>query len=130
MSEEGPKQGRVPQAARTGSNDSCDGYEACVGKAYRCELRSYLWGLGLTLCLTLLPFGLVHWSALPLSSLLYAILACAVVQVVVHFRFFLHVDLSKQRRDDLNLILFSALIFVILVGGTIWILSNLYVRMG
>lgn len=40
--------------------------------------------------------------------------------IVVHFRFFLHVDLSRQKREDLELILFSLLLLAIMAGGTIW----------
>lgn len=93
------------------------------------ELRSYMWGIGLALATTLPPFALVYWSALSRFWLLVAIGGFAVVQIVVHFRFFLHIDLSKQKREDLQLILFSALILVLMGGGTIWIMANLALRM-
>lgn len=96
---------------------------------YRRELWSYIWGLGLALALTGLPFGLVNWQAVPHFWLLVAIGACALSQIVVHFRFFLHIDLSKQKREDLELILFSTLILLLMVGGTLWILTNLAWRM-
>ena len=55
--------------------------------------------------------------------------AFALVQLVVHLRFFLHIDLSHQKREDLQLILFSVLLLAIMALGTIWIMGNLATRM-
>ena len=93
------------------------------------ELLSYIAGFILAVALTVVSFELVYWSALPHFWLMIAIGAFALIQIAVHFRFFLHIDFSQQKREDLQLILFSALILAIMVGGTIWILSNLAARM-
>ena len=95
----------------------------------RRELHHYLWGYGLAMALTLLAFGLVAFPALARREVLWAIGACGLVQIIVHFRFFLHIDVSNQKREDLQLILFSTLILAIMISGTIWILLNLYTRM-
>ncbi|WP_277811162.1 cytochrome o ubiquinol oxidase subunit IV [Chromohalobacter canadensis] len=92
------------------------------------ELRSYVVGYVLALILTLTPFALVAWSDLSNMKLWSVIGICALIQIVVHFRFFLHVSLAKQKREDLHLILFTTLILVIMVGGTLWIILNLYTR--
>lgn len=91
---------------------------------YASELRLYLFGLGTALVLSAIPFGLVAFTSLSRLTLLIVIAACAIVQVIAHFRFFLHIDLSRQNRDDLQLILFSSLIVILMVSGTIWIISN------
>jgi cytochrome o ubiquinol oxidase operon protein cyoD len=62
-------------------------------------------------------------------GLYLAIGGFALVQVVVHFRCFLHIDPPRQNVDDLHLILFSSLLLFFMVGGTIWILANLAMRM-
>ncbi|WP_106477822.1 cytochrome o ubiquinol oxidase subunit IV [Phytohalomonas tamaricis] len=93
------------------------------------ELRTYILGYGLALILTLIPFALAAWGSLSRMTLWWVIGACALVQIVVHFRFFLHVTLAKNKREDLQLILFTALILIIMVGGTLWIMFNLYSRM-
>jgi cytochrome o ubiquinol oxidase operon protein cyoD len=54
---------------------------------------------------------------------------CGLAQVVVQFRYFLHINLSLQKREDLLLILFSVLLLAIMAGGTIWIMANLAHRM-
>ncbi len=94
----------------------------------RREFRSYVWGVGLALVLTLVPFALVYWKAAPRSTVLTVIGVLAFVQMIVHFRFFLHIGF-RQKREDLQLILFSALLLIIMVAGTIWIMTNLAARM-
>jgi cytochrome o ubiquinol oxidase subunit IV len=94
----------------------------------RREFRSYVWGFGLALLLTVVPFALVHWVGIPRFPLLIVIGAFALVQMLVHFRFFLHIGF-KQKREDLQLILFSTLLLTIMVAGTIWIMASLAMRM-
>lgn len=94
----------------------------------RREFLSYVWGVGLALVLTLVPFALVHSTVMARSAVLIVIGAFALVQMVVHFRFFLHLGL-RRTREDLQLILFSALLLLIMVAGTIWIMASLATRM-
>lgn len=94
----------------------------------RRDFRSYAWGITLALLLTLVPFALLHWAAVPPFPLLIVIGAFALVQMIVHFRFFLHITFSGKR-EDLLLILFSTLVLILMVGGTVWIMGSLAVRM-
>lgn len=96
---------------------------------YRRELRLYVWGFGLALTLTLVPFGLVAWSVISPVALLVTIGVFACLQIIIHFRCFLHINPPKQNMDDLHLILFSGLLLFFMVSGTIWILANLAMRM-
>ncbi len=93
------------------------------------EHAQYVMGFILALLLTAIPFWVVWTEALAGMRAAAVIGVCAFVQVVVHAHFFLHISTSKQKREDLELILFATLIMVILIGGTIWILSNLHHRM-
>jgi cytochrome o ubiquinol oxidase operon protein cyoD len=97
-------------------------------KEERREFRSYVWGIGLALLLTLVPFALVRLVDVPRFPLLIVIGAFALVQVIVHFRFFLHISF-RQKREDLQLILFSTLLLTIMVAGTVWIMASLALRM-
>lgn len=108
---------------------SDDGSQATRAE-HRRELRQYLWGYGLAVMLTLLPFGLLNWAVLRQYGLYVAIGVCALIQVIVHFRCFLHIDPPRQNTDDLHLILFSGLLLFFMIGGTIWILSSLAIRTG
>lgn len=103
--------------------------EAAVSKReWRREFRSYVWGVGLALVSTLAAFAVVYLHAAPRYWLLIVIGVLALVQMVVHFRFFLHISFS-QKREDLQLILFSTLLLIIMVAGTIWIMASLASRM-
>lgn len=93
------------------------------------ELRSCLWGGGLALGLTALAFGLAVFKLLPFGVLMVVIGLLALLQVAVQFRFFLHIDLTRQKREDLQLILFTGLLILIMVAGSIWILASLDMRM-
>ncbi|MGA9851902.1 MAG: cytochrome C oxidase subunit IV family protein [Gammaproteobacteria bacterium] len=97
-------------------------------KEERREFRSYIWGVGLALLLTLVPFALVYWHGMAHFLLLIVIGVLALLQMGVHFGFFLHIGL-RQKREDLQLILFSTLLLIIVVAGTIWIMTSLATRM-
>ncbi len=97
---------------------------------FRADLRQYLTGFALALALTLIPFALVWWNLAPRAVALWIIAGLAILQGIVHLRYFFHIDLSRQKREDLQLILFSLLILAMMAGGTIWIMANLAQRMG
>jgi cytochrome o ubiquinol oxidase operon protein cyoD len=94
----------------------------------RRDRRSYLIGAGLSVALTVAAFWAVV-AGLARATALWVIGAAAVAQLIAQLRFFLHIDLSRQKREDLQLILFSLLLLGIMAGGTIWILGNLAQRM-
>ena len=96
---------------------------------YRHELRSYLIGFVLALGLTLIPIALIFWGEFGYAMNIAILGICALAQFVVQLRFFLHIGLSRQKREDLQLILFSLLLLTIMAGGTIWIIGNLGMRM-
>jgi cytochrome o ubiquinol oxidase subunit IV len=95
----------------------------------RGEILSYAIGYGLALALTGAAFASVHWPTLGSTTTLGIVFGLALVQMLVHFRFFLQISLKKSARDDLQLILFSTLIVVLMVSGTLVILFNLRARM-
>jgi cytochrome o ubiquinol oxidase operon protein cyoD len=93
------------------------------------EKRSYVWGLALALILTGAAFGLATFKLLSGGALLAAIGGLALLQVIVQFRCFLHIDFSRQKREDLQLILFTGLLIAMMVGGSLWIMASLDARM-
>ena len=74
-------------------------------------------------------FATVRWAPFGTTVTLAVVFALALVQVVVHFRCFLHISLARSSRDDLQLVLFSTLIVVLMVSGTLVVLLNLRQRM-
>lgn len=95
----------------------------------RRETISYLVGYGLALLLTLGAFALVYFRLLDGRATFHIVLGLGLVQMLVHFRCFLHIDLKRSARADLTLLLFSSLIIGLMVLGTIVILSDLRERM-
>ena len=93
------------------------------------ETATYAIGYVLALALTAAAFAAVRWPGLPARGLFGLVLGLGLAQMVVHFRFFLHIDLKTSSRHDLQLILFSTLIIVLMVSGTLVILLNLRQRM-
>ena len=93
------------------------------------ETLTYLVGYGLALLLTTVAFGLVYFGLLGGRQAFYTVLGLGLAQMLVHFRCFLHIDLERSARADLQLLLFSSLIVALMVGGTLVVLFNLQQRM-
>ncbi len=93
------------------------------------DVATYLIGYVAALALTGAAFALVRWPSLGGATTLGIVLALAVAQMIVHFRFFLHITLARSARDDLRLILFSTLIVALMASGTLVILLNQRARM-
>ena len=92
-------------------------------------LKSYLTGVVLSIVLTVIPVGLVMGGALPRSFIIAGIFLAAVVQIVVHMHYFLHLDTSSEQRWNVMAMAYTVLIIAILVGGSIWIMYNTHIRM-
>ena len=92
-------------------------------------LKSYVTGFALALILTAIPFALVATNLLPKLPTLVIIAVAAIIQVLVHLRYFLHLDLTSTPRENLLAILFAAILIVIMVGGSFWIMIDLHHRM-
>jgi cytochrome o ubiquinol oxidase operon protein cyoD len=97
--------------------------------ASRGSVKSYAAGFILSILLTALAFALVMSGALSRPATLWAIIAAAVLQILVHLHYFLHLDTSSALRWNLMALLFTLLIMTLFVGGTLWIMFNLNYRM-
>ena len=99
------------------------------GDDQRHDVRTYTIGYLAALALTLAAFAAVYWQPFDTTVTLGIVLGLALVQTIVQFRFFLHISLQTSARDDLQLILFSTLIILLMVSGTLVVLLNLRHRM-
>ena len=97
--------------------------------ASRGSFRSYGAGFILSVLLTTAAFGLVMSGALPRSALLFGIFGAAVLQILVHLHYFLHLYALSAMRWNVLALVFTVLILVLFVGGTLWVMSNLDYRM-
>ena len=89
--------------------------------------RSYVTGFLLAIALTVVPFGLVMTHASIGTPLLITVFAMA--QILVHIVYFLHVNRSEEQRWNLMALLFTGIVVCIILGGSIWIMHNLYINM-
>jgi cytochrome o ubiquinol oxidase operon protein cyoD len=94
------------------------------------SMRPYLIGLGLAVLLTAIPFALVAAEVLPRGATMAAIAAAAVVQILVHLRFFLHIRFRGTAPETMATLALTAILVLLMVGGTLWIMFDLNRRMG
>lgn len=92
------------------------------------SLSAYLTGFALALVLTVVPFAAVAFGWLSTGASLAVVAVAAVAQILVHLFFFLHLDISAEHRWNTVSALFSALVMLMLVGGTLWLFYSLHYR--
>lgn len=92
-------------------------------------VQSYIIGFILSLIFTLIPYYLVVNQNISGRSLLVTIIGFAVVQMIIQITFFLH--LGRGPKPDWNLFFFISTVGIILVivGGSIFIMDQLYKNM-
>ncbi|MBH8613645.1 cytochrome o ubiquinol oxidase subunit IV [Pseudomonas mohnii] len=93
------------------------------------SVKSYVIGFVLSVILTAIPFGLVMFPSLPKSTTLWIVLAFAIIQVLVHLVYFLHLDRSAAQRNNVIAFVFSAIVIVLLVGLSLWIMFSIHTFM-
>jgi cytochrome o ubiquinol oxidase operon protein cyoD len=92
-------------------------------------LHSYMTGFVLSVVLTAASFLIVmrHW--LPMGTAIPVIAILALVQVVVHLVYFLHLNRSSEQSWNVMAFGFTVMTAVILIGGSIWIMHNVSMNM-
>ena len=103
-------------------------YDASLGTG--ANARSYLTGLSLALVLTVIPFSLVYYKPVATNVILLVIAVAAITQIVIHLKYFLHLSLIDTPRESLLALCFAAILILIMVGGSLWIMFDLHYRMG
>ncbi|ADP11784.1 MULTISPECIES: cytochrome o ubiquinol oxidase subunit IV [Erwinia] len=93
------------------------------------SVKSYMIGFILSIILTGIPFWMVMDGGASKATILTVVLVCAVVQVLVHLVYFLHLDSKSEGGWNLIAIVFAALIILIVVVGSLWIMWNLNYNM-
>ena len=84
---------------------------------------SYVVGFVLSIATTLIAYFFVVNQLLPKETLIYVVLVIAVVQLIVQLVFFLH--LGRGNRWKVITFAFAALVVIIVVVGSLWIMKNL-----
>ncbi len=93
------------------------------------SMKGYLIGFGLSVVLTAIPFWLVMTGALPFQATGLIIVALAAVQMVVHVIFFLHTNSKSEGGWVMLAVIFTLIIVVISLVGTLWVMYHLDTNM-
>lgn len=94
-------------------------------------LRSYITGFALSVILTLCTFGGVwlhtytHHSFPTHPELMAIFVGLALLQLVVQLVYFLHIGSKHGAHWRVAVLGFAVFVVVVVVGGTLWIMSNL-----
>lgn len=109
------------------AHDDAHGHAA--GGAGHATVKGYLIGFVLAVILTVIPFHMVMSGGYSHQTVLVTVMALAVVQIVVHLIYFLHLDGSSAQRWNVMALLFTLLILAIVIVGSLWVMHNMNANM-
>ena len=89
-------------------------------------MGSYMIGFGLSVILTAIPFWLVMtgYFANPQTTA-FVIMAFAVVQIVVHMIYFLHMNTKSEGGWTFMALIFTVVVLLITLSGSLWVMYNM-----
>ncbi|MDQ0511592.1 cytochrome o ubiquinol oxidase subunit IV [Ancylobacter amanitiformis] len=94
------------------------------------SLRGYMIGFILSVILTAIPFWLVMTGALgSTTATAFAIMGLAVVQIVVHMVYFLHMNFRTEGGWSMLALVFTLILVVIMLAGSMWVMYHLNTNM-
>ncbi|MBY0378765.1 MAG: cytochrome o ubiquinol oxidase subunit IV, partial [Burkholderiales bacterium] len=99
-----------------------NGHSIDAGVGYT---KSYIIGFILSIVLTIIPYYLVVNHSLGTVNTYIVILIFAVLQLIVQIVFFLHLNSGSGPKWNLMAFIFTLVVLIILVIGSLWIMANL-----
>ena len=91
--------------------------------------KDYTLGFVFAAVLTAIPFWLVMSHVLPPGPTAVAVMGLAIVQVVVHMIYFLHMNSRSEGGWNMLALLFTALLVGIVLSGSLWVMHHLDTNM-
>ncbi|ATC32193.1 cytochrome o ubiquinol oxidase subunit IV [Caulobacter vibrioides] len=92
--------------------------------------KDYVIGFVLAVILTAIPFWLVMADVLPNAQMTaVAVMGLAVIQVVVHMIYFLHMNSRSEGGWTMLALMFTLILVVITLAGSLWVMHNLNTHM-
>jgi len=91
----------------------------------RSSVLFYVAGLGLAILLTATSFFIAGTDLVWQPSIPVAIVVLAIAQMGVHLVFFLHITTGPDDTNNVLALAFGLIIVFLVVGGSLWIMSNL-----
>ncbi|RUW88328.1 MAG: cytochrome o ubiquinol oxidase subunit IV [Mesorhizobium sp.] len=112
------------------AHDHAEGHGHAHGGAAHGSFRSYLIGFVLSVILTAIPFWLVMSGVIDdKQATAIVIMAFAVVQIVVHMVFFLHMNTASEGGWSMLALIFTLILVVIVLTGSLWVMYHLNANM-
>ena len=111
--------------AAHGEHDHDHGHHGHEAETPHVSMREYVTGFILAVILTAIPFWLV--MARPLDAQLTGIIIVgfAVVQIIVHMIYFLHMTPKAEGGWSVTSLLFTVIVIVIMLAGSLWVMHHL-----
>ncbi len=109
--------------------DHAPGDEPARGREVVEGVLGYLVGLGLAALITAVAFFISGTSLVWGPSIPIALVVLAIGQIGVHLVFFLHITTGPDNANNVLALAFGVLIVMLLLIGSLWIMSNLNYNM-
>jgi cytochrome o ubiquinol oxidase operon protein cyoD len=93
------------------------------------SFKGYMVGFGLSVVLTAIPFWLVMSGVLPPQATGLIVMGFAVVQIVVHMIFFLHMNTKSEGGWTILALIFTLILVAIALSGSLWVMYHLNTNM-
>ena len=94
------------------------------------SMRDYVIGFVLSVILTAIPFWLVMGDVLgDKASTAMAVMVLGAIQIVVHMIYFLHMNSKSEGGWTMLALIFTVVLVVITLAGSIWVMYHLNTNM-
>jgi cytochrome o ubiquinol oxidase operon protein cyoD len=98
---------------------------------FRQSFNKYLTGFVIALLLSVASYLVVAWHLISSGgAVMLVIFGLAVVQFGVQLVCFLHIGFNKRSQSKSGALLFTLMMMLVIVIGSLWIMKNLDYRMG
>ncbi|TRC79146.1 cytochrome o ubiquinol oxidase subunit IV [Mesorhizobium sp. WSM4310] len=112
------------------AHDHAQGHGHGHGGPAHGSFKGYLTGFVLSVILTAIPFWLVMSGAIDdKQATAIVVMAFAVVQIVVHMVFFLHMNTASEGGWSMLALIFTLILVVIVLTGSLWVMYHLNANM-
>jgi cytochrome o ubiquinol oxidase operon protein cyoD len=120
MTDHGARRGVAPDM-----DDAAPGEESINEREPGGGLQGYVIGYGLAILLTVASFAAAQSDLIYGPAIISALVVLAIAQMGVHLVFFLHITTGPDNTNNVLALAFGVFIVVLVVLGSIWIMTHL-----
>jgi cytochrome o ubiquinol oxidase operon protein cyoD len=93
------------------------------------NFNTYVMGFGISILLTLASYFIVTHQLVKESAITWALIGFGSLQAILQLVFFLHLGSESKPKWKLLIFTFMLFVVVILVAGSLWVMTDLNSRM-